>query len=85
MRSEETRFIVCNTLSGNNRIPFIALQVEGIPHLLQVDNTMLEMDGEIEQTEPAVQAYLRLQGESVIVPNIDVMEKMLEHLGIATV
>jgi len=85
MRSEETRFIVCNTLNGNSRIPFIALQVEGIPHLLHVDSSMLEMDSDIEQVEPAVQAYLRLQGESVIVPNMDVMEKMLEHLGITTV
>jgi chemosensory pili system protein ChpC len=84
MRSEETRFIVCNTLGGNGRIPFIAMQVEGIPHLVQVDNSMLEMDNDIEQAEPAVQAYLRLQGESVIVPNIDVIEKMLEHLGITT-
>lgn len=83
-RGEESRLIICNTLNGNSRIPFIALQIEGIPHLIQVDNSMLEMDGESEQTEPVIQANLRLQGESVIVPNIDVIEKMLEHLGITT-
>jgi chemosensory pili system protein ChpC len=84
MLSVETRFIVCNTLNGNSRIPFIALRVEGIPHLVAVDNSMLERDVAISQTEPAVLAYLRLQGESVIVPNIDVIEKMLAHLGITT-
>lgn len=82
--SEETRFIVCNTLRGNSRIPFIAMKVEGIPHLVQVDNSMLEYDKDVQQTEPVVEAYLRLQGESVIVPNIDVIERMLEHLGITT-
>lgn len=82
--SEETRFIVCNTLRGNSRIPFIAMKVDGIPHLVQVDNNMLEYDNNVQQTEPVVQAYLRLQGESVIVPNIDVLERMLEHLGIST-
>lgn len=81
-RTEETRFIVCNALSGNMRIPFIAIQIEGIPHLVQVDNSMLAQDSDAGQAEPSVLAHLRLQGESVIVPNIDVMEKMLEHLGI---
>lgn len=84
MRTEETRLVVCNTINGNARIPFIALQVEGIPHLIQVDNNMLAHDNDVEHNEPAVLAYLRLQGESVILPNIDVMEKMLEHLGITS-
>jgi len=84
MRSEETRFIICNTLSGSNKIPFIALQVEGIPHLLQVDNSMLERDGATVQSAPMIEAHLRLQGESVIVPKMDVIEKMVEHLGITT-
>ncbi len=84
MHSEETRLIVCNTMSGSTNVPFIALQIEGIPHLLQVDNSMLSYDTDAGQTEPAILANLRLQGESVIVPNLNVMEKMLERLGITT-
>lgn len=82
-RSEETRYVVCNTLNGDAHIPFIALQIEGIPHLTLIGNDMLEMDTGELHSEHAVQAYLRLQGESVIVPNIDVLEKMLKHLGIS--
>lgn len=84
IHSHETRFIVCNTLTGNNNIPFIALQIEGIPHLAQVDNTLLEYDSAITQPAPAAQAYLRLQGESVIVPKMDMIEKMIENLGFST-
>ncbi len=84
MRSEETRLVVCNTVSGNTHIPFIAMQVEGIPHLAQVDNGMLAHDVDAGPDEPAVLAHLRLQGESVIVPNIDVMERMLERLGLTS-
>ncbi len=84
-RSEERRYVICNTLSGNSRIPFIALEVQGIPHLVQVTNQELEKDSENEASEPAILANLRLNEESVIVPNIDVMEKMLEHLGIAAI
>jgi hypothetical protein len=43
---------------------------------------MLAQSAEPVAQEPAILANLRLQGESVIVPNIDVMEKMLERLGI---
>jgi chemosensory pili system protein ChpC len=81
--SEETRFVICNTLNGNANIPFIALQIEGLPHLSVVGSDMLETEDEAPHYERAIQAYLRLNGESVIVPNIDVLEKMLEHLGIS--
>lgn len=82
-RSDETRYVVCNTLNGNARLPFIALQIEGIPHLKVVTNDdIANIDSEQQQPERVVQAYLRLQGESVIVPNLDVLEKMLEHLGV---
>lgn len=80
---EERRYVVCNTLNGNPRIPFIAMEIQGIPHLTMVNNDMLEQDSGSQSREPAVMASLRLNEESVIVPNIDVMEKMLEHLGIA--
>lgn len=80
--SEETRFVICNTLNGNASIPFIALQIEGLPHLSVVSSDMLEMEDE-SRSERSIQAYLRLKEESVIVPNIDVLEKMLEHLGIS--
>jgi len=79
---EGRRYVVCNTLNANSRMPFIALEVQGIPHLTMVSNVMLEEDPE-KRSEPAILASLRLSEESVIVPNIDVMEKMLEHLGIA--
>ncbi|MGM0594360.1 MAG: chemotaxis protein CheW [Pseudomonadota bacterium] len=84
VRSEERRYVICNTLNGNPRLPFLALEVVGIPHLSLVKNDALISDEGDTEREPAVLANLRLNEESVIVPNIDVMEKMLEHLGIAT-
>lgn len=80
--SEETRFVICNTLNSNANIPFIALQIEGLPHLSVVSSDMLEMEDET-RSERSIQASLRLNEENVIVPNIDVLEKMLEHLGIS--
>jgi chemosensory pili system protein ChpC len=82
-RKEESRFVVCNTLNGSTRIPFFAIRITGLPHLLLLTNDMLVADV-AAVTEPVVLATFRLQGEQVLVPNLDVMEKMLEHLGITT-
>lgn len=82
--NEGRRYVVCNTVNPNSHIPFIALEVQGIPHLVMVKNEMLEPDGKNHQAEPAVLAHLRLNEESVLVPNMEILEKMLVHLGIAT-
>lgn len=81
-RSEGRRYVICNTLHGSHRVPFFALEVMGIPHLAMVKNEQLAQDEANVQSEPTILANLRLNEESVIVPNIDVMERMLEHLGI---
>lgn len=81
--SGSTRIVVCNTLSGSSRVPFVAIQIEGMPQLHMVTNAMLTEDHETAQDQPIVQGRFRLQGERVIVPNLDIMEKMLEHLGVS--
>ncbi len=80
---EGTRYVICNTLNGSNRIPFFCIQIEGMPQLRMVTNDMLTMDSESADVQPVVQAYLRLQGERVILPNFDKIEEMLESLGIS--
>jgi len=81
--NEGRRYVVCNTLNGNPKLPFVALEVQGIPHLIVVNSEMLEHDSKNQQSETAVLAHLRLNEESVLVPDMDVLEKMLMHLGIA--
>lgn len=83
MQSDRTRHVVCNTLNGSSRIPFIAIQINGLPQLHAVTNKMLTMDSEAAYAQPVVQATLLLQGERVMMPNFDIMEKMLEKLGIS--
>ncbi len=82
-RSERTRHVVCNTLSGSPRIPFLAIQIEGMPQLHMVTNEMLAEDKEVMEKQPGVQGRFQLQGEKVLVPDLDAMEKMLEHLGVS--
>jgi chemosensory pili system protein ChpC len=80
---QDRRHVILNTLNSNSRVPFVAMSVEGMPHLSMVDHTQLEYAEEGEQ-QPLVLASMRLNGEKVMVPNMDVIEKLLEQLGITT-
>lgn len=82
-RHGESHMVILNTLNGNPRIPFIAVEIQGLPHLSLFKHGMLEYDENIKKGEPVVLAGLRADGESLIVPNIDMIERMLENLGIS--
>ncbi len=82
-RHDESRMVVLNTLNNNPRIPFIALEIQGLPHLSLLKHGMLEYDENNKLDEPVVLSGLRVDGEAVIVPNIDAIERMLENLGIS--
>ncbi len=83
-RHDESRMVVLNTLNNNPRIPFIALEIQGLPHLSLLKHGMLEYDETNKLDEPVILTGLRIDGESLIVPNIDAIERMLENLGISS-
>lgn len=83
VRHDRSHMVILNTLNGNPRIPFIALEIQGLPRLSQLKHGMLEYDENEKNSEPVVLSSLRIEGESVLLPNVDVIERMLENLGIS--
>ncbi len=75
--------VVLNTLNNNPQVPFIAIEIQGLPRLSSLQHGDLEYDENEKNAEPVVLSCLRIEGESVIVPNIDAIERMLEGLGIS--
>ncbi len=78
----QRRYVILNTLNGNRRVPFIATAIMGIPHLVLAGESELQYD-DGGDNEPVVLARVRYLDEPVVVPNLDVLEKMLEHLGVS--
>lgn len=78
-----SRMVILNTLNTDPRIPFIAMEIQGLPRLSLLKHGMLDYDEGGKHNEPVVLSILRVEGESMIVPNIDVIERMLEELGIS--
>lgn len=80
--AERRRYVIFNTLRQDSRLPFIAIAITEMPQLLMAEQDKLEYDYEKTAQEPAILAYLQYQGEPVMVPNLDEIERMLSHLGI---
>ena len=79
----ESRMVILNTLNGNRQTPFVAMEIQGLPRLSLLKHGMLEYDESEINSEPVVLSTLRLDSERLIVPNIDVIERMLENLGVS--
>lgn len=76
------RYVIFNTLNNNQQMPFIAMAVTGVPHLAVVTQAQLEYEAETSETESAVLTRLRYDDESVIVPDLDRLERMLLDSGV---
>jgi len=80
---DEIRMVVLNTLNGNPKIPFIAMEIHGLPRPSSLRNDMLQYDESEKQEEPVVLSRMRAEGESVLIPNLDAIERMLDNLGVS--
>ena len=83
-RHDESRMVVINTLNEGSRVPFFAMEIHGLPHLSLLKDVNLEYDEADERDEPVILSVLKVDDESVTVPNVDVIERMLENLGISS-
>ncbi|MEN8169969.1 MAG: chemotaxis protein CheW [Pseudomonadota bacterium] len=82
-RHDDSRMVILNTVNDKSGVSFIALEVQGLPHLSLLKHGMLEYDDNNNDAEPVVLARMVVDGESVIVPNVEVIERMLHNLGIS--
>ncbi len=77
------KVVVCNTLNGNSKLPFIAMAASGIPRLTWVREEALD-EGEKRETgdHSAVLRNVKMPDGEGIIPDLDLLEQMLLRLGI---
>lgn len=74
-----SRIAVLNTLNGNTRLPYVAVLTQSIPQLRLVnDDNIAPHAGAAAQ--PSVAAVIEVNGEVVVVPDIDDLERRVERL-----
>ncbi|MGY0505952.1 chemotaxis protein CheW [Luteimonas sp. e5] len=78
------RVLVLKTLSADLTMPYFALLTQGYPRLVKVNAADIEDDGAPAGDGHCVAAMARLQGEEVLVPDLDALElRLVEVLAAA--
>jgi len=79
--SRRGRIAVLNGIGGDPKLPFYALQLQGIPRLTLVDQTNIDVISEPEESLPLVLEYAMLQEKDVLIPDQDKLEALLKSAG----
>lgn len=78
------RIAVLNAPSGNDALPFYAMVVQGIPHLIMASQSIVSSLSE-QAKESGVLAHVLVEAEPAIIPDLEGLESMLlqESLNVA--
>ena len=82
-RSEgDLRMAVFNTLNGTTELPFLAVRISGIPRLLQASRTGVVRREQAGASQAGVLSRVSVGGVDAVIPDLDVLERLLLNLGI---
>jgi chemosensory pili system protein ChpC len=75
------QLIIFNSLGNSGAIPFIAMIAQGLPRLMALkDSNLHYLPGE-QKSEPGVYARLLVDSNPAVVPDLEIIEKMLLQAG----
>lgn len=80
--ASQARLIIFNALGEANTIPFLAMVAQGIPRLLALKEENLHYVPGANKQETGVLARLLVDGNPVVVPDLERLEKMLLQIGV---
>ncbi len=78
----QARLIIFNALGEGAAVPFIAMVAQGIPRLHALKEENLHYVPGTQKNEAGVLVRLLLDGNPVVVPDLEVLEKMLIQIGV---
>lgn len=69
------RLAIINSYRGDDRLPFYAIAVDGIPGLVRVMSG--DLDAQAEQTLPGESMRVIVGGQKAVIPDLDYIERKL--------
>lgn len=75
---KESRIAVLNTLNGNPTLPYIAMLTQAIPQLRVVKDDAIQSAEASDMS--SVAGVVNLEGETLLIPDIDDLERRLTRL-----
>lgn len=70
---------IINAIGNAAGVPFFAIVTQGIPRLLQISGDTLDVIEESGDNNKAAACHVVLEGDVAVIPDMDVVEAMLEE------
>lgn len=80
--SSHSRVIIFNALGAGKTLPFLAMIAQGIPRLHALKEENLHYAPGERKQETGVLVRLLVDGNPVVVPDLEQLEKMLNQIGV---
>ena len=74
---KHSRIAILNTLGGNADLPFFAVVVQGIPHLVLANQSVVTALAEEKAEKEGVLSHVLIEAEPAIIPDLDRMESII--------
>jgi len=74
--SQQERIAIFNAPGGDSSLPFFAVVVQGIPHLITANQSVVTALAE-QEAEEGILAHVLIEAEPAIIPDLDRIESML--------
>ncbi|MES9963261.1 MAG: chemotaxis protein CheW [Candidatus Sedimenticola sp. 20ELBAFRAG] len=71
------RIAICNTLNGNDKLPYIGILLKAIPHLVRVTRDSVAPLGEEGDAGSMVAGQVKIAGKEAWIPDLDSLEMAL--------
>lgn len=75
--SKQCRIAVFNALGGSKKLSFFAVVVQGIPHLIQANQSVVTALAEDVGSNDGVLAHVLVEAEPAVIPDLDLIESMI--------
>ncbi len=72
------RIVVCNTLNGNPRRPYLGILAQAIPRLVRLTEGSVDAAASETPLAPAVLREVSVEGGLAWIPDLDELERMLD-------
>ncbi len=75
--TRNSRVTVLKALSGNAKMPFIAMLAQGFPRLTTITSDLLLTTGDNTEVGPGVHSEVLVRDDNAIIPDLASIEKMI--------
>lgn len=80
-----SRVVVMNTITGSSQLPFYGIIAQGIPRLMNLDQSNILDAPNAESGQNFVLRQVLVEGHPAIIPDLNALENEMTNLGVSVI